>query len=376
MIQHQPRDRRRLHFVVTHLAYGGAETQVVELAAEMVRRGWGVRVTSLMSADGLTDRLDALGVPWDALNVPRGRWSPRLVTGMLRILRAWRPDVLHTHTLPANFVGRVVKPLARVPVLVTSAHNHTEGGRARMLFYRLTDPVADLTTNCSEAAVERYIRIGASPAHRIRYVPNGIDTDRFAPDEARRAATRSALGLTPDTFAWLAVGRMEEQKDYPNLLAAAARALGPDDRLLVVGDGVLRPEVERRLAAHGLGDRVRLLGIRTDIPDLMRAADAFVMGSAWEGLPITLLEASASALPIVATDVGGNDQIVRPGQGFLPPARDAQALADAMRRLRALDPAERGRMGERARAHVADTFGMRAVADRWEAIYDELLAAR
>src|SRR5690606_29616627 len=101
----QERDaRRRVHYVVTHLAYGGAETQVVELSAEMVRRGWDVRVTSLMPADGLTDRLDELGIPWDALGVPRGRWTPRLVTETLRILRSWRPDVLHTHTLPANFV--------------------------------------------------------------------------------------------------------------------------------------------------------------------------------------------------------------------------------------------------------------------------------
>lgn len=367
---------KRLLYVVTHLAYGGAEAQVVELGAQMVQRGWSVGVVSLMPPSGHVERLQELGVSIDSLDVPRGRYSPRLVSGMLRVLRARRPHVLHTHTLPANFVGRVVKPLARVPVLVTSAHNHTEGGRGRMLFYRLTDPIADYTTNCSPAAVERYIRIGAAPAHRIHYMPNGIDTERFSPDEARRSEVRRALGLSDDQFTWLAIGRMEEQKDYPNLVAAAAGALGPTDRLLIVGDGVLRPEVERLLEEHALGDRVRLLGTRTDIPDLMRAADAFVMGSAWEGLPIVLLEASASALPIVATDVGGNDEIVRNGQGFLPPSRNPQALADAMLRMRSLDPSERTEMGRKAREHVSRQFGLRAIADRWESIYDDLLAAR
>ena len=105
---------------------------------------------------------------------------------MVEAYRRFRPDVVHSHTLPANFAARAARAIQRVPVLITSCHNLTEGGAARMAFYRVTDRLADVTTNCSVSAVERYVRIGAVPAGRIRYVPNGIDTDRFRPDAAVR----------------------------------------------------------------------------------------------------------------------------------------------------------------------------------------------
>ncbi|MCB9689600.1 MAG: glycosyltransferase [Alphaproteobacteria bacterium] len=363
----------KLLFVVTHLAYGGAETQVVELCAHFVRRGWEVSLVSLMTPSGLTERLDALGVPWSTLGLRRGELAPRLVTGLARIIRRQRPDVVHSHTLPANFAARAARLLSRPPVLVTSAHNLVEGGRAKMLYYRLTDRLADLTTNCSESAVERYIRIKAAPADRIRYMPNGIDTERFHPDDAFRAEARSAY-VADDGFLWLAVARLTEQKDWPNMFAACERALRAQDRLLVVGNGELEDDVRRWVAERGLQDRVLLLGTRTDIPELMRAADGYVMSSAWEGLPIVLLEASASGLPIVATDVGGNHQLVLHDRtGWLVPASDAEALGTAMTRLATAPRERRDAMGAAARAHVEEHYSIAAVADQWEEIYHQLL---
>ncbi|MCA9492962.1 MAG: glycosyltransferase [Myxococcales bacterium] len=363
----------KLMFVVTHLAYGGAETQVVELCSHFVRKGWEVSLVSLMTPSGLTDRLDALGVPWSTLGLRRGQYAPRLVTGLARFIRRQRPDVVHSHTLPANFAARAARLLSRPPVLVTSAHNLTEGGRAKMLYYRVTDRLADLTTNCSESAVERYIRIKAAPADRIRYMPNGIDTERFHPDEQVRAESRRAH-VPDDGFLWLAVARMTEQKDWPNMFAACERALRPQDRLLVVGNGELEDDVRRWVAERGLQDRVVLLGTRTDIPELMRTADAYVMSSAWEGLPIVLLEASASGLPIVATDVGGNHQLVQHDRtGWLVPAKDPSALAEAMTRMATAPPAQRAAMGAAARAHVEDGYSITAVAREWEEIYLQLL---
>lgn len=367
---------RSITYVLTHLAYGGAETQVVELCRHVASLGWQVSVISMMPPSGLTDRLDQIGVRWSHLGIERGEYTPRIVTGLRSQLARLRPTVIHSHTLPANFAARAVRPMLRGPVLVTSAHNVWEGDWKRMLFYRLTDRVADLTTNCSVAAVERYVRIKAAPAHRIRYMPNGIDTERFRPDPQLRQAKRQELQLG-DAFTWLAVGRMTEQKDWPNVLEAARQALGPDDRLLIVGDGELRASVEQGIADRGLEDRVLHLGTRTDIPELMRAADGYLMGSAWEGLPIVLLEASASGLPIVATDVGGNDQLVKPDEtGWLVQPRDPEALAEGMRALRGLEPQRRAQLGAAARAHVAERYSMAAIAGRWVSIYEELLAKR
>ncbi|MEO0603622.1 MAG: glycosyltransferase, partial [Myxococcota bacterium] len=230
---------QRVTYVLTHLSYGGAETQVVELCRHVRQLGWEPSIISLMTPSGLTGRLEELGIPWSTLGVPARVLNPRLVTGLRRELARLAPTVVHSHTLPANFAARAVRPLLSFPVLVTSAHNIWEGGFLRMLFYRFTDRLADLTTNCSEAAVQRYVDIKAAPAERIRYMPNGIDIDRFAPDGARRTATREALGLG-DAFTSIAIGRFTEQKDWPNLLEAASRALRPEDRLLVVGDGELR----------------------------------------------------------------------------------------------------------------------------------------
>lgn len=366
-------NRRSVTFVLTHLAYGGAETQVVELCSCLRDRGWDVSLVSLMPPSGLTERLDELQVRWTHLGATRGHYSPRLIPRLRRELRRFSPTVVHSHTLPANFVARLVRPFMNVPVMVTSAHNIWEGGFARMLFYRLTDSITDLTTNCSVAAVQRYVDIKAAPEDRIRYMPNGIDTDRFRPDPERRAAMRDELELG-DAFTWLAVGRMTEQKDWPNLLDAASRTLAEDDRLLIVGDGELETMVRQGIHDRGLHHQVTMLGTRTDIPELMRAADAYVMSSAWEGLPIVLLEACASGLPIVATDVGGNDQLVQPGTtGTLVPSRDATALAAAMHEMRAMAPEARAALGQAARNHVHTRYSMAAVADQWVAIYEELL---
>jgi glycosyltransferase involved in cell wall biosynthesis len=288
--------------------------------------------------------------------------------------RRFRPDIVHSHTLPANFACRVARAVRPVPVLITSCHNLTEGGAARMAFYRVTDALADVTTNCSVSAVERYVRIGAVPPHRIRYVPNGIDTARFAPGGTVRGRVRAELRLDEDTFVWLAVGRMTEQKDWPNMLDAAARALRAGDRLLIAGTGELERTVRDGIAERGLGKRVAMLGVRTDVADLMRAADAFVLSSAWEGLPVVLLEASACALPIVATRVGGNEQVVRDGEtGLLVPAGDPAGLAAAMDRMRERTVAERTAMGSAGRAHVETAYGLDAVMAQWEALYAEFL---
>jgi glycosyltransferase involved in cell wall biosynthesis len=136
-------------------------------------------------------------------------------------------------------------------------------------------------------------------------------------------------------------------------------------------------EIRSAIAAADLEDRVRLLGQRSDVPALMQAADAFVMSSAWEGLPIVLLEASASSLPIVATDVGGShDAIVDGASGHVVPPGDAAALGDAMRAVMALPVADRLAMGEASRRHVSESFDMERVADTWEELYRSLLAAK
>jgi glycosyltransferase involved in cell wall biosynthesis len=153
-----------------------------------------------------------------------------------------------------------------------------------------------------------------------------------------------------------------------------ARLRNEDHVLLIAGAGPLRQPIERLAAELGVSEKVRLLGIRKDIPKLMAAADAYVMSSAWEGLPMVLLEAAASALPIVTTAVGGNSEIVHDGiNGFVVSANNSEALADAMQRMEHLPAESRLSMGLAGRDHVAKHYSLSAVVDQWEEIYHSLL---
>jgi len=361
-------------FLLTSLAYGGAETQVVRLAIRLKLRGWEVAVASLMPPKAYVEDLEAAGIPVFSLNIRRKLPDPRPVLRLARIIRKWQPDVVHSHMVHANLLARIVRFLAPIPVLICSARSIDEGGRFREVLYRLTDPLCDLTTQVSQAGLERYVRMGAVPRHKIRYIPNGVDTERFKPNLEDRLKFRKELGV--EGFVWLAVGRFDPPKDYPSMLQAFARVVHKHSNtiLLIAGDGPLRKTMENLARELGIEKRTKFLGIRRDIPQLMNAADAYVMSSSWEGMPNVLLEASATGLPIVATDVGGNREIVLDGvTGFLVPPRNPEALARTMLRIMDLSDEERKEMGKRARKHIEVKFNLDRVVDLWEILYYELL---
>ena len=364
----------RIAFVTTGLGMGGAEMQVLSLADNMRRRGHETLVVSMIPVGELGAEAGRLGVPVETLGMRRGVPDPRGLLRLGRIVRRWRPDVVHSHMVHANILARLTRLLSPMPALVSTVHNIYEGGALHMAAYRATDRLADRNTIISQAAADRYLRLKAVSRGTLRVIPNGVDLERFRVAPAARAALRASLGLGEE-FAWLAVGRFEEAKDYPNLLHAFAQVAGggPGPVLLLVGQGTRRGEIEGLASRLGLAARVRFLGVRRDVPDLMSAADGYVMSSAWEGLPMVLLEAAAVGLPIVATQVGGNDEVVRDGvNGLLVPSRDARALANAMGRVMALSAEERGLMADRGRAHVRAHYALTGVLDRWESLYREL----
>jgi glycosyltransferase involved in cell wall biosynthesis len=273
-------------------------------------------------------------------------------------------------------MARAVRLFARVPAVVSTIHNIYEGGRLRMLGYRLTNGLVDHVTIISQAAADRFIRDRIVPAALLEVVPNGVDTERYrAVPSGTRERLRQGLGLTSE-FVWLAVGRFEAAKDYPNMLRAFARVRTqrPEAVLLLVGRGSLQPETQALAAGLGLDGAVQFVGTREDVPEFMTVADGYVMSSAWEGMPMVLLEAAAAGLPIIATRVGGNQEVVREGTtGFLVPPGDDRALGEAMLRLMTLPEGERRAMGARGHDHVRQHYGLAAVVDRYESVYRDVL---
>ena len=366
----------RILLLSTSMGMGGADQQLLSAALGLRERGHEVRIVSLTPLGEMGARARAAGLTTESLEMRRGFPDPRGLTRLVRLVRAWRPAVLHSHMLHANLMARAVRLFAPIPAVVSTIHNIYEGGRVRMLGYRLTNGLVDHITIISQAAADRFIRDRIVPPGLLEVVPNGVDTDRYRGVPAgTRERLRRSLDLGTE-FAWLAVGRFEAAKDYPNMLHAfgQVRARRPDAVLLLVGRGSLQPETEALARSLGLEGSVRFVGTREDVPEFMTVADGYVMSSAWEGMPMVLLEAAAAGLPIVATSVGGNLEVVRDEvTGFLVPASDHEALGAAMLRLMALPEAERRAMGARGHDHVRQHYGLARVVDRYEAAYREVL---
>jgi len=369
----------RILLLSTSMGMGGADQQLLSAALGLRDRGHEVRIVSLTPLGEMGARARAAGLRIDSLEMQRGVPDPRALVRLIRLVRAWRPAVLHSHMLHANLMARALRPFARIPAVVSTIHNIDEGGRLRMLAYRLSNGLVDHMTIISQAAADRFIRDRIVPRALLEVVPNGVDTERYQGLPAgTRDRLRRSLQLDRE-FVWLAVGRFEAAKDHPNMLRAFARVVAerPDAVLLLVGRGRLQAEVEALAGTLALAGRVRFVGTREDVPELMTVADGYVMSSAWEGMPMVLLEAGAGGLPIVATRVGGNAEVVQEGvSGFLVPPGNDQALGAAMLRLMALPEAERRAMGTRGHDHVRQHYGLGRVVDRYEAIYRAVLGKK
>ena len=361
----------RVAYVVTSTGVGGAERQVYDLASTFRTRGWSVGVISMLPMDEQFLPLRVSGVRLASLDMTKGVADPRALVRLARLLSAWRPDVVHAHMIHANLVTRLARLLVPGPRVISTMHNQDEGHQWRYYAYRLTDPLAHITTTVSQVAVDEAVRRHAVRSKNLLLVPNGIKTEEYAQDQGLRDKTRESLGLE-GRFTWLSVGRLVEAKRHTDLLAAMrlVRRTAPDVRLLIAGSGPLRRAIEDEIDSSAMAPNTSLLGLRSDVRALMQAADGFVMSSAWEGLPMVLLEAAASSLPIVTTDVGGSRDVVKETvTGFLAPDRQPDRLAEEMLRLMALTPDERQSMGERARQHVVSSFDLERIADRWEELY-------
>lgn len=296
----------------------------------------------------------------------------RAARDLWRVLRAERPDVLHTHNPKPGLYGRILGRLVGVPIVVNTVHGlyATEDDPffRRLLIYLLEAAAArfsdaELVQNPEDLALMLRFRI--SPRSRTRLLGNGVDLARFDPalwDDGHREEVRQELGVGPGQILVAMVGRLVTEKGYPELFEAAAHL---DDRYVVVCVGPHDPEkadaLEEGLIEEARRTGVRFLGMRDDIERLYQAMDLFVLPSHREGFPRAAMEAAAMGLPIVATDIRGCREVVEHGvNGLLVPVRDPSALAEAVRRI-GEDAELRLRMGEAGRQRALDHFDERAV---------------
>jgi sugar transferase (PEP-CTERM/EpsH1 system associated) len=355
----------RVAHVTLGLDVGGQEKLLLEFARHCDPARFALTFVSLSDRGKLAEALESLGARVIALEEPPGL-RPRIIWRLWRLFRRERFDVVHTHDDRPLIYAAPAAWLARVPCRVHTQHHGALPDitpRQRRLVRwagRLMRPFA-----CVSHDAARYATAEGIPADRLRVVWNGIDLERFpfhGPQPGGPAVT---------------VARLTPVKNIATLLHATRRVVDvlPGFRLEIAGDGLCREELGRLAGELGLTERVRFLGEVRDVPALLGRASMFVLPSRSEGISLTILEAMARGLPVIAAKVGGNPEVVESGRtGLLVPPEDAAALSAAMLRM-AGNPEEADLMGRAGRHRVEAHFDVRRMVAQYEAIYAPAVGA-
>lgn len=354
--------------VDTGKSWRGGQKQVLDLHRGLIARG--VQSLLLCTRGGeLLRRAAALGLPVEGLAL-RGEWDLVSAWAVARRLRRWKATHLHLHTSHAQGIGLVAARMAGFSNVVATR--------------RVDFPIRKHLANRWKygPSVARYVAISRSvaarlsdfgiPAERIRVAPSGVALERAAPGAG--GAFRRELGLAPDALLVGNIAHLSSEKGQRDLVDAipAVLAVHPEARFVLVGEGALRGELERRARELGLGERLAFTGFRDDVDVILDALDVFVMSSHAEGLGTAVADALAARRAVVATRVGGIPDIVEDGvEGLLVPPRDPAALAAAIGRLLD-DPELRRRLGEAGRAKVERSFSVDAMVEGNLAVYREM----
>ena len=361
---------RVMHVVYT-LRPGGMEFGIVKLVNGLDRARVSSSICSTLPASVDMRAQVAGDVPVFDLQRRPGT-DLRVVGDLYRLFRRERPDIVHTHAWGTLVEGLLAARLARVPFVVHGEHGTLQLRGYQRRVQRAVWARADLVLSVSTRLAEKMAETTGFPRERIRTIRNGVDLSRFGLHP--RADARRALGLAPDAFVVGTAGRLVPVKDQKTLIAAMAvlRRAGHRLTLLIAGDGPLGPELEAAAAALGIAQDVRFLGHCPGIETVFAAMDVFVLSSVSEGLSNTILEAMASGLPVVATRVGGADELVADGlTGILVPAGSAESLAGAIARLMASAP-QCPAMGAAGRRRAESEFSLPSVIRRYEQMYWEV----
>ncbi|MDP1532913.1 MAG: TIGR03088 family PEP-CTERM/XrtA system glycosyltransferase [Rubrivivax sp.] len=374
--------------LVLHVVYrfdtGGLENGIVNLINHMPATAYRHAVLALTEvAPAFSSRILRDDVEFIAMHKPPGH-AVWLYPRLYRLFRRLRPAVVHTRNLAA-LECQVPAWAAGVPARVHGEHGRDVGdldgsNRRHQWLRRLYRPFVHHYLALSRDLAAYLEGPVGVPGRRVTQVYNGVDVERFSPAVAGRAPIAGCPFDDPGLWLAGSVGRMQAVKDPVALAQAFVRALEMQPelrqrlRLVMVGDGPLRAQAQQIVDAAGLASLAWLPGERADVPDVMRGLDCFVLPSLAEGISNTILEAMATALPVLATGVGGNADLVTAGEtGLIVPAADVQAMAAALVSL-AADPVSAAAMGRAGRAVVERRFSLPAMVATYCGLYDRLLA--
>lgn len=372
--------KRRVLHLITRLPIGGAERMLLGVLRNLDATRFDSVVCCIQDRGELADEVESLGIPVHALGLmERGGFDRQVVPALRRLISEQKVELVHSHLYHANLYGRLAAWRQGIPIIASVHNTYSKRKWHRHLINRLLARRAFRIT-AGSADVERDILTHDHVApEKVVRLPNCIDLDRVM-TPLTSAAAKQQLGFGAAEMVIGTVGRMEEQKGHAFLLDAFAGLrrmpglAGLSLRLLVVGDGRLKAQTERDAARFGIASACHFPGSIKDLADVYRAIDIFVMPSLWEGLSLAMLEAMASGLPVIATDVGGAHDVLGDGlRGVLVAPGDAGALGQAICDL-LVDAERRTAIADAGSKHVREHYSVVALSRQLAELYNAALA--
>ncbi len=375
-------DRCRIFYLIESLGLGGAEKRLLIDMENLDRSRFEPVVCFLTKEDDLKKDFERLGVSTVGMSASHPSDGARIVSGLVRLIRRYRPHILHTQLFWADLYGRLAGRFSRTPLAISTVQSTVYDNRHLSLysqkrlwldrwsarwcqhFVAVSETVRD--------SIMRHLRVDPG---QISVIYNAIGEEAFStmPEEERRRH-RAAWGLRGDAFLFVTVGKLHPDKGHPFLIRAFAGVFRrhPHVRLWIVGEGSFRKTLEDLVQSLGLQNAVSFLGRRLDVKNLLSACDGFVFPTLSEGMPFCLLEAMASGRPVLATNIGPNQEAIQDGQtGFLVPPGDSHAL-EAKLEMMLSHPDQLQRMAQEGRSYVQRKFSALQAARRLESLYETL----
>lgn len=359
----------KIIFIITSLGMGGAENVLSNLSDGLVKHDCEVKIICLKGKVIVKPNSEKVEIISFNLNNLKNLKS--IIKESKKIIEEFKPDVVHAHMFHAIILARLLRIFVKFPRLISTAHSKSFGNLARAFLYRITDKFSDINTNVSFEATEYFIKNNIFKRSNSLTITNGIDTQKYFPNVVKRNLLREKFNFSSQDHIFIAVGRFNEAKDYPNLLQSFSLLLNnfySNSKLVIVGDGELRYLVEELISDYKLEKYVMLLGVRNDVNDLLNMADTFVLSSAWEGFGLVIAEAMATEKVVISTDCGGVKEVLG-DERFLVLPKNSELLAQKMFDSINLDTQERINIGIANRKRILDKYSLGAMVAKWLKIY-------
>ena len=355
----------RIVYTITGLSMGGAETITVNLARRMQERGHAVLIMYL-SGNQIVEVPEKI-VVYNLHLKKNPIGFIKSLNKAKKIILDFRPDVIHANMFHAILFSRILRLFVKVPRLISTEHSNNYHGKMRLILEHYTDFLSDLNTNVSQMATDYFIKSAVFSARKSIAVYNGIDMNRFFKN--RNKNLRKELNINDDDFVFINVSRFNEAKDHKTLINAFSIVHKKNNKtkLLLVGDGELRSEIQQQLKVLQLCDSVILAGIHQNTQDYYNTSDCFVLSSAYEGFGLVLVEAMACELLVISTDCGGTKEIIAE-ENSLVPIKNPDLLSTKMLEVLNYNVEQKESNGKRNRKSV-EKFDLEKIISIWEDLY-------